>query len=86
MAQIEDAILRGDASRLKGPAHALKGSVGLFAVQDVVELAQTLECLGQAGELMGATEAYRSLETEMKKLKSALAELLSPMPGPAAGP
>jgi PAS domain S-box-containing protein len=83
MAELQEAIARGEASALTRPAHSLKGAVGLFGVPGIVEGAQTLETLGQAGELTGATEAYSHLEEGIRNLKSALAVLLSPSHGPA---
>jgi CheY-like chemotaxis protein len=77
MAAMQEAIARGEASGLTRPAHSLKGAVGFFGVPGVVEGAQTLETLGQTGELMGAAEAYSHLEREMRTLKSALAVLVS---------
>jgi CheY-like chemotaxis protein len=83
MAELQEAIARGEASGLTRPAHSLKGAVGFFGVPGVVEGAQTLETLGQAGELTGAAEAYANLEQEMLALKSALAVLASPSHGSA---
>jgi CheY-like chemotaxis protein/HPt (histidine-containing phosphotransfer) domain-containing protein len=83
MAELQAAIARGEASGLTRPAHSLKGAVGLFGVPGIVEGAQTLETLGQAGELTGATEAYSHLEEEIRNLTSALGALLSPSHGPA---
>jgi CheY-like chemotaxis protein len=77
MAELNDAIIRGDASRLRRPAHSLKGAVGIFGAPGVVAAAVTLESLGQAGELSGATEAYSHLDRELGKLKSHLAAILS---------
>jgi PAS domain S-box-containing protein len=74
MAELREAIANGDASRLTMPAHSLKGAVGLFGAPGVVEHAQALESLGQAGELKGAPEAFGRLQEEMDRLRSALAE------------
>jgi two-component system, sensor histidine kinase and response regulator len=83
MAELHEAIASREAPRLKRPAHSLKGAVGLFGVPSIVEVAETLESLGQAGEMTGAMEAYSRLEEEIQILKSSLADLLSPSPGPA---
>ena len=66
-------------------AHALKGAVGIFGVSGIIEATQTLECLGQAGELTGATETYKHLDEEICKLKSSLVVMLSSEPTPEAG-
>jgi PAS domain S-box-containing protein len=83
MAELHEAIARGEASGLTRPAHSLKGAVGIFGVPGVVEGAQTLETLGQAGELTGAKEAYTHLEREMRTLKSVLTVISSPSQGSA---
>jgi CheY-like chemotaxis protein/HPt (histidine-containing phosphotransfer) domain-containing protein len=83
MAELREAIARGEASGLTRPAHSLKGAVGFFGIPGVVEGAQTLETLGRAGELTGATEAYGHLEEDIRNLKSALTVLLPPAHRPA---
>jgi PAS domain S-box-containing protein len=77
LAELREALAGGEASRLKRPAHSLKGAVGLFGAPGVVEAAQALESLGQAGALAGASEAYGRLEAEVRSLTSALEGLLS---------
>jgi CheY-like chemotaxis protein/HPt (histidine-containing phosphotransfer) domain-containing protein len=81
MAELQQAIAGGEADRMRSLAHSLKGAVGLFGAQCVVEPAQALESLGDAHELAGAPEKYRQLEHEMHRLKSAVAGLL---PGPGS--
>jgi two-component system, sensor histidine kinase and response regulator len=83
MAAMQEAIKSGEASRLKAPAHSLKGALGIFGVPGVVEAACTLESLGQAGEFRGATEAFSRLEEEISDLEAELAALFSPSPGSA---
>jgi two-component system, sensor histidine kinase and response regulator len=81
MAAMQEAIANGEASRLRVPAHSLKGALGIFGVPSVVEAAFALESLGQAGELSGAPKAFSRLEDEMRNLKAALIALSSPSPG-----
>jgi two-component system, sensor histidine kinase and response regulator len=83
MAELKEALASSDASRLKTLAHALKGAVSLFGVSGIIEAAQTLECLGQAGELTEAPETYKRLDEEICNLKSALEVVLSSPPEPA---
>jgi two-component system, sensor histidine kinase and response regulator len=83
MAELKEALANRDASRLKTLAHSLKGAVGLFGVSGIIEAAQTLECLGQSGELTEAPETYKRLDGEIRLLKSALEAVLSSPPGPA---
>jgi two-component system, sensor histidine kinase and response regulator len=84
MAELKEALASRDASRLKTLAHALKGAVGIFGVSGIIEAAQTLECLGQAGELTEAPETYKRLDEEFCNLKSALEVVLSSAPEPEA--
>jgi CheY-like chemotaxis protein len=86
MAELREAIAGGHAPGLQRAAHSLKGAVGLFGAPGVVENAQKLEWLGQAGELTGAIESYGQLEEEIRKLNAALAGLLSSAPGPSRQP
>ena len=86
MAELREAIAGGHAPGLKRAAHSLKGAVGLFGAPSVVENAQSLESLGQAGELTGAMESYGRLEEEVRKLNAALAGLLTSSPGPSRQP
>ena len=85
MAELQEAIACRDAPRLKTVAHALKGAVGLFGVPGIVEAAQTLECLGQAGELTGSPEIYKRLDEYIYHLKSALEVVLSSAPWARSG-
>jgi CheY-like chemotaxis protein/HPt (histidine-containing phosphotransfer) domain-containing protein len=80
MVELQEAVSSREASRLHRPAHSLKGALGVFGVASVVEVAQALESLGQAGELTGAQEAYSQLEAEIGDLRSALAILLADAP------
>ncbi|MDG3005929.1 PAS domain-containing hybrid sensor histidine kinase/response regulator [Paludisphaera mucosa] len=86
MAELRAAIAGGQATGLKLAAHSLKGAVGLFGAPAVVENAQRLESLGQAGELTGAMELYGRLEEEIRKLNAALAGVLSALPAPFQQP
>ncbi len=86
MAELREAIAGGQAAGLQRAAHSLKGAAGLFGAAGVVENALRLESLGQAGELTGAMESYGRLEEEIRKLNSALADLLSSSPVPPRQP
>jgi HPt (histidine-containing phosphotransfer) domain-containing protein len=86
MDELREAIAGGQAAGLKRAAHSLKGAAGLFGAAGVVENAQSLESLGEAGELTGAMESYGRLEEEIRKLNSALAGLLSSSPGTSRQP
>jgi PAS domain S-box-containing protein len=78
MLEMRDAIASGDPSRLKRPAHSLKGAVGIFAVPAASEAAQKLEALATGGSLSGAEDVYTELEHVLNRLRTALAELAPP--------
>jgi signal transduction histidine kinase/DNA-binding response OmpR family regulator len=76
MRDINDAIAKGEAIKLSRAAHSLKGAVGIFADGAASEAAQKLETLGQRGDLTGAEEACAALESQLNRLKLALAQLV----------
>jgi CheY-like chemotaxis protein len=86
MTELREAIAGGQADGLKRAAHSLKGAAGLFGAPGVVENAQRLESLGDAGELTGAMEWYGQLEEENRKLNAALAGVLCTLPEPSRQP
>jgi two-component system sensor histidine kinase/response regulator len=75
MSNLHDAITAGDANAIERAAHKLKGSVGNFAAQPAFEAASKLEVLGRDATLSEAEPAYVKLENEVKRLKSAMANL-----------
>jgi len=76
MAEIRDALSRGDAQALAQAAHALKGSVGNFAAHRAFQAALDLETIGKSGDLKAASEALEALETEIDRVEHALQKLL----------
>lgn len=72
MADLNDAVTRGDAPLLHRTAHSLKGAVGIFGVAGVVDAAAALESLGQAGDISSARDPYTRLERELIRLKADL--------------
>jgi HPt (histidine-containing phosphotransfer) domain-containing protein len=75
LAQIRDAIAKGDAENLQRAAHTLKGSVGNFAARAAFEAAERLELLGRAGDLTDADQAYAALEGALERFEQALTTL-----------
>jgi two-component system, sensor histidine kinase and response regulator len=75
LAEIKEAIRRGDANVLARAAHALKGSVGNFAAKNAIAVAQRLETMGQNGELAAAGEEYIALESELALVSKELRRL-----------
>jgi CheY-like chemotaxis protein len=65
LAAIQQAIQQDDAKGLERAAHALKGSVGNFAVPTAVKAAQTLETMGREGNLAAGETAFAILQEEI---------------------
>jgi len=72
LAAMREAILQQDAGMLAKAAHTLKGAVANFAAPRALDAALRLEAVAQQGSLIGAEQAYRTLEGEIERLKPAL--------------
>jgi len=70
------AITNRDARSLEYACHSLRGSVDKFGAAAACELALTLELIGKAGNLPKDMSAMTALETELKHVKAAVADLL----------
>jgi PAS domain S-box-containing protein len=75
LAEIKEAIRRGDAGALGRAAHTLKGSVGNFAAQKAFAASQRLEKMSRDGDLDNAGEACVMLESELEVLSGELRRL-----------
>jgi PAS domain S-box-containing protein len=75
LAEIGEAVARGDGSAVAQTAHKLKGSIGNFNASEAFAAARRLEELGRGGDLAGASSAQANLETTVARLQAALAEL-----------
>jgi HPt (histidine-containing phosphotransfer) domain-containing protein len=76
LAELRDSAARGDASRLREEAHALKGSATNIGAAAVGQWASRLEEAGRAGDLGG-------VESLLEELKTALVVALAAL---SAGP
>ncbi len=65
LSQIREAIAQGNAKTLHKAAHALKGSVSIFAAEAASRAAFRLESMGSIGDLSRAREALLDLEGEI---------------------
>jgi CheY-like chemotaxis protein/HPt (histidine-containing phosphotransfer) domain-containing protein len=72
MAEIKQAINRGDGEAVARAAHTLKGSVGNFAAQTAFAAAQNMEAVGKSGNLDVAKQAFLTLEAELALLAARL--------------
>ncbi len=75
LSEVKKAVADGNAQALAGAAHALKGSVGTFAVMGAYEAAANLETIGRGGGVTGAEKALDGLEEELSRLARALRSL-----------
>ncbi len=76
MAEIREAIDRGDTSALIKAAHTLKGAVSVFGAKRSSEAALRIEQLGRVGDLVQAKEGFGDLDAAMTVLMPALAALM----------
>src|SRR5262249_35531061 len=76
LAEVRDAIARGDAALLQRAAHTLKGSVGNFDAADCQEAALTLGLLGRSGHPPRGARVLKVVEGPLEALRRALAALV----------
>jgi HPt (histidine-containing phosphotransfer) domain-containing protein len=74
LAQIHSALARADAEQVRRAAHTMKGSAANFLAKPVSDAAYRLEQLARAGDLTAAPAALSILETQVERLRTALAE------------
>jgi len=74
---LQKSLAEGNARDFRRSAHSLKANAATVGADDLVETFQTLESLGDAGDLTTATEqtataeqAYRSLIEAIKKVRN----------------
>jgi CheY-like chemotaxis protein/HPt (histidine-containing phosphotransfer) domain-containing protein len=76
LSRLRRAVADADAPALRAAAHALKGAVSNFAAPAPTETAFTLQKMGEAGRLAGASAVVERLEREVDELVAALAEVV----------
>lgn len=74
------AVTSRDARSLEYACHNLRGSIDNFGAVAACELALTLELIGKAGNMPPDTSAMTALETELKQVNAAIADLLRESP------
>ena len=75
VAEIKDAIHRGDANALARVAHTLKGSIGNIAAKNAIAIAQRLETMGRNRKLNDAGQECIALELELARVSKDLRRL-----------
>jgi HPt (histidine-containing phosphotransfer) domain-containing protein len=76
MGMIRQARAEGNPEGVERAAHALKGSISVFAAEGAYEAAQRLEAMGREGDLAAFDETWHALQAEVEKLKATLDALL----------
>ena len=79
LAEMADALRRGNAENLHYTAHTLRGAVSHFGPSAVCRPARELETSARDGDLTAAAHAFAALKTALRRLNPALTAL-------AAGP
>jgi PAS domain S-box-containing protein len=75
VAEMRNAIGRGDPGGLEKAAHTLKGSVGNFAAQKAFGIAKELELAGKNQDFVAAGKLLALMESELAQLVRELEEL-----------
>ncbi|SRR5258707_1345864 len=75
LAELHDALGRGDAQTVERAAHGLKGSVANFGAYTAVETARSIENMGRAHQLAEAAQLLNTLETALAALRPELESL-----------
>ena len=70
--ELRDAIGEADAGRVRGAAHALKGSSGNMGATRMHEVCAELEGAGESGDLAAAPRLLERLEGELSLARPAL--------------
>lgn len=72
-----EAIHEGDAPRLGGLAHALKGSAGNLAAMTLSQQAAAIECSAKQNDVAQPRAAWRNLELEMDRCLNEIQHFLN---------
>ena len=81
LAAARNGLARGDAAKVNGAAHPLKGSLGTFAAASAQAAALRLETAARSGDLADGPAALADLEMELDALRPALAAFVKEEPG-----
>ena len=78
LASAREALAAGDAARLSGSAHSLKGSCGNFGAKHLAKLCNTLEHTALNGGADAAAGLLAAIEEEYRRVHAALSAQLQP--------
>ncbi len=76
LAQLQEALARGDAESFRRSAHSIKSSSATFGALEFAAQARELEMIGKAGDLSGSgpkvellVSAYTQVERSLRELQ-----------------
>jgi PAS domain S-box-containing protein len=72
LARLNQGVAQGNAAEVRAAAHTIKSSSNDFGATRLAELCQTLEDMGKAGALGGASELATQVEAEYRHVQAAL--------------
>jgi len=75
IADLQQALRRGDAETFRRSAHSIKSSSASFGALDFAAQARELEMIGKAGDLTGAAAQVARLSRAYQQVEHALREL-----------
>ena len=75
IAQLEEALARGDAAVATRAAHTVKGSSGNFGADDLTGIAREAENAAKAGDLASAARLLPLLKMHFERVQAALTAL-----------
>jgi CheY-like chemotaxis protein len=75
VAEMKEAVRRGDAVAVERAAHTLKGALGNFAASGTIAAAQGLEAMARRGSLDGVGDVCATLYSELALLAEELRRL-----------
>ncbi len=76
LADIRDAVARGDSRKLQQTARKFRGAVGNLCATATAEAMQLLETIGRANRMAEADDALATAESELTRLQWALVEFV----------
>ena len=82
VAELRQALARGDAAAVQRAAHTLKGMAGQLGARIASAAAQRLEAMGRERNLSQAGAACAALEAALERVRPAVARLLDAGGGP----
>lgn len=85
VAQLREALAKGDAALVRDRAHYLKGSSMMLGAQEVSQGCAALEAMGRDSNLTEAEPALEGVLIALKHVETVLTEVVGPAALPAEG-